>query len=326
MIDNKKYFEYSQKHRDDVIDFSNPNGTLVISQDAKEKDTPLMKANCELIELITTYKTLKGIRDDDDHICEIIDRIIKIIETTKLINYSSFCVYFQVVGYSYDAYMHKKNKLSKDGKRKLFAEMIDLYIENRHDMYLLHGYSNQVLQVCSDSASSRRKGKVGIEMIEKILKKFDFQKIDAMSDFEHTKFAYILPDKGQKRLFDKYLEEKKIEFKFRNSRDSKSPDFLLKIDNKIFIMEHKMTNGSGGSQNAEINEIIQFIDYDEPNAKNVGYISCLAGNYLEKLNERQSEPKSKTQFENIVKNLEKHPKNFFVNSNGFTLLIDDLVK
>lgn len=48
-------------------------------------------------------------------------------------------------------------------------------------------------------------------------------------------------------------------------------------------MEHKLTNGGGGSQNAEINEIIQFINYGEASNK-VHYVSCLAGNFFKKLN------------------------------------------
>ena len=48
------------------------------------------------------------------HEYPIIDKIIKIVETTKLINYSSFCVYLQVIGYSYNAYMSEKSKMTID--------------------------------------------------------------------------------------------------------------------------------------------------------------------------------------------------------------------
>ena len=324
---NEKYFIYSQNNDDSTVDLTKQEGVLVISKNEKEPDTPLMSANHTLIELITTYKTLTGLESyDENDVQAIIDKIIKIVETTKLINYSSFCVYFQVIGYSYNAYMSEKSKMTIEEKRKLFKELIDLYIHNRHDVYLYHGYSDQVLQIGSDTASSRRKGKTGIEMIEDVLHAYGFEKASSLSDLRSKRLTYILPDKGQKLIFDNYLDELGVEFEFRKTRDAKNPDFLIKINNQVFIMEHKLTNGGGGSQNAEINEIIQFINYDEPRAKNVSYISCLAGDFFKKLNSANTEPKARSQFVNITNNLKNHPDNYFVNGNGFSLLIEDLVK
>lgn len=326
-MDNKKYFIYSQENDDSTIDFTKQRGVLVVSENEKEAETELMAANHSLIELITAYKTITELENySENDAIAIIDKIIRIIETVKLINYSSFCVYFQVIGYSYNAYMSEKSKLSLDEKRDLFKELVNLYIKNRHNIYLFHGYSDQVLQVGSDTSSSRRKGKTGIEMIEDVLHVYNFEKAQSMNDLQNLKFAYLLPDKGQKSLFDAYLERLGVEFEFRKTRDSKNPDFLLKIHDNVFIMEHKLTNGGGGSQNAEINEIIQFINYDEPLAKNVSYISCLAGDFFKKLNASNKEPKAQSQFVNIINNLANHPKNFFVNGNGFSLLIEDLVK
>lgn len=91
-MDNKDYFKYSQLNDDDIVDFSKPEGVLVVNKNSNDPETNLMIANHELIELITTYKTIK---DDDDfvdpnYVNRIVDKIIYIIENTNLINYSSF--------------------------------------------------------------------------------------------------------------------------------------------------------------------------------------------------------------------------------------------
>ena len=49
----------------------------------------------------------------------------------------------------------------------------------------------------------------------------------------------------------------------------------------MFILEHKLTNGEGGSQNQEINEIIAFITQKE-DKNNIHYISCLQGDFITK--------------------------------------------
>lgn len=322
-MNNIDYFEYSQINCDDIIDFSKPEGTLVINKNASEQETALMAANHNLIELITTYKTIRNIsKIDEKSKNEIVDNIIDIIETTNLINYSSFCVYLQVVGYSYSAYCIEKNSMSINEKRELMKQLLNLYIENRHNIYLYHGYSDQVLQVQSDAASSRRKGKTGIEKMEEILMPFGFVKAKTILDLKFLKYCYLLPDKGDLKLFDKFLKENNIAFKFREIRDNKNPDMLLKINNNYYILEHKLTNGEGGSQNSEINEIIQFINYEE-NYNNWHYISCLQGNFFKKLNKDNHEPKAASQYANIMIALHKHPKNYFVNGKGFKKLIND---
>lgn len=323
-MDNKDYFKFSQAHDDDIVDFSKPSGVLVINRDAKEPETALMVANRNLIELITTYKTLrKDLFVDPNYVNRIVDRIIDIVENTNLINYSAFCVYLQVVGYSFSSYNSERNAMTQPEKRELFGQLLDLYIDNRHDIYLYHGYSDQVLQVNSDAASSRRKGKTGIEKMEDVLKPLGFVKAKTIFDLMYKRYCYILPDKGDLDLFNKFLRQNNIVFEFRRTRDNKNPDMFLKIKDDFYILEHKLTNGGGGSQNAEINEIIQFINYEENN-DHWHYVSCLQGNFFKKLNSSNLEPKAASQYNNIINNLTNHKGNYFVNGKGFEKLVTDL--
>lgn len=322
-MDNKDYFKYSQTNDDDIVDFSKPEGVLVINRNCDEPETNLMIANHNLTELITTYKTIRNESGYD--IDKILDRIINMIESTNLINYSAFCVYLQVVGYSFSSYNSEKNAMTQDDKRELIKQLLDLYIDNRHDMYLYHGYSDQVLQVNSDAASSRRKGKTGIEKMEDVLKPYGFVKAKTILDLKSRRYCYLLPDKGDLELFNRFLNQNGIIFEFRRTRDNKNPDIFLKIKDDYYILEHKLTNGGGGSQNAEINEIIQFINYDE-NKEHWHYVSCLQGNFFKKLNSNNQEPKAASQYRNIISNLTNHPGNYFINGKGFEKLVIDLAK
>ena len=317
---NLYYFQYSINNQDTIIDFSNPNGCVVIANSKQDTQTELQLKNQELIDNITTYKTLVKNNCSEEDILKIIKNIINIIDNTKLINYSSFCVYFQVLKFSYGSF---KQIHDIDEKINIIKTILDYYINNRHTTYLSYGYSDQTLQVMSDNASSRRNSKTGIKKIEEIILPLNFIKPSNINEFKHIDKCYILPDKGDKILFNRILSEYKIDFKFHKSRDNKYPDMLFKCKNQIFILEHKLTNGAGGSQNAEINEIISFIGEEETNP-NVSYISCLQGDYMRQLNPNTTQPKVKTQYNNIEKNLKTHTSNYFVNGNGLNQLITDI--
>lgn len=328
-MNNKFYFNYSQQNADEqIIDLSKPEGVLVINRNDEEAETKLMVANHKLIELITTYKTIRNdLNFDSKSKNIIIEQIIEILEKVDKINYSSFCVYLQVFGYSFSSYIDDKRTMTLAEKIDVVKTFVNLYIDNRHGLYTYHGYSDQVLQVNADSASSRRKGKIGITKMEGALTPLGFKKAKSHYDFINSDLCYMLPDKGDIKNFNLILKNSGIKFVFRDSRDSrdnKSPDMLIKIFNDFYIIEHKLTNGGGGSQNSEINEIIQFINQSE-DLDNWHYISCLQGNFFRRLNENNKEPKVVRQLNNIIQNLENNSRNYFVNGKGFSKLMNDLV-
>lgn len=321
-MDNFHYFKFSQENNDDILDFSKPQGLLVVNQNEQFDDTPLMEANRKLIDLISEYRNYRtGV--DKEILNSTIDDVINVLENTYLINYSPFCVYFQVVGYSYSSYMSDKDSMTIYEKRNIIQQLLDLYIENRHNIYQRLGYSEIILQVQSDASSNRRKGKTGIVKMLDIMSPYGFVRAKQLLDFRRNEYCYLLPDKGDLSLFNRVLKDNGIRFEFRETRDNKNPDLFLKINNDFYILEHKLTNGGGGAQNAEINEIIQFIGYEEEK-KNWHYISCLQGDFFKKLNSESKEPKAFSQYQNIINNLTLHSGNFFLNGKGFERFINDL--
>ncbi len=352
MKSNIDYFKYSLINDDTIIDFSNPSGVEVISRNKDLPQKELQVANNRLIELITAYKVLREPNTiDTSSIKQILLEIIKILDDVGLINYSAFCVYFQVLNYSYSAYKSEKNEMSDDEKIILLTKILDMYLDNRHNMYLSYGYSDQILQVMSDLASCRRKGKTGIQKIESIIIPKGFRKAVSFDEMLNNKNFYILPDKDGKALFGEFIRYHNIDFTFSAERDNKYPDLLLKHNDDIFIIEHKLTNGDGGSQNESINEIINFIKQSE-SKENIHYISCLQGNFIKALAKdnniqcidedfskidisKYSESNIKTgnkknkhehQYSHILENLKRYPQNYFVNGAGLELLINDILK
>lgn len=349
MHPNIEYFKYSLLNADTIIDFSNPSGVEVIAKSAKMPPKELQIANARLIELITAYKVLRS-HNNDSAIKDVVLEIIRILDNVKLINYSPFCVYFQVLKYSYSTYHSEQKQMTEQDKIDLFVQILDRYLDNRHNMYLSYGYSDQILQVMSDVASARRNGKTGIQKVESIIIPIGFEKATNLNMLlEHSK-CYILPDKDGKVLFGQFIRHSGIKFAFSAERDNKYPDLMLKYNNNIFIIEHKMTNGDGGSQNEAINEIINFINQAETNP-HIHYVSCLQGNFINALakdndienidddfmnidisgridsNAATGSTKNKHehQYSHILQNLKRHKQNYFVNGIGLELLINDIL-
>ena len=325
MINNLDAFELSVANCKMNFDFSNPKGTVVIPEE-KGIDNKLTSANKKIIEYITTYKTVKDANNVPEEFKEgLIYEIMKIIDSTEHINYSSFCVYFQVLRFSWSAFEEsKKNGLLTDAERaELLRNAVELYIENRHDMYLSHGYSDMSLQVQSDCSSSRRSGNIGAYSLSTIMSTYNIKFASNYNDFLNGN-SYFFPEDNVGLLLE-VLENNNIDFNFRKSRDNKNPDLMFKIKDQFYILEHKLATGGGGSQNMEINEIIAFVGQDESNI-NVHYISCLQGDKLNSLTAPNADPKTKTQHKNVIDNLKKHPYNYFVNEFGLNEILKVISK
>lgn len=321
-MNNLDYFELSRVNSKANIDFSNPKGIVVIPE-TKDEINDLTKANKELIDNIVAYSVLsKNEFFDDEALNKLIEKIVWIVDKTANINYSGFCVYFQVLKYSYYSYQHQKN-LSHKEKIILMRQIVDSYIENRHEMYDSHGYSNQVLQVMSDAASSRRRGSTGSSNLSAIMEENSIVSATT-KDFMIGKNAYLIPDKNNFASLLTLLNANNVEFEFSRKRDNKIPDLAFRIYDSLFVLEHKLTNGKGGGQNMEINELISFINQREKNGK-MHYISCLQGDYLQELYPENREPKTAAQYNNIMTYLRENPNNYFVNEYGLNEMIKEYV-
>ena len=126
-------------------------------------------------------------------------------------------------------------------------------------------------------------------------------------------------------MFKKILKHYGIKFKWSKNHENKQTDFLFKIGNRIFIMEHKHMKEGGGGQDKQINEVISFISFSENNPK-IHYISFLDGIYFNLFANKKYLKKGKilNQLKNIKQSLNRNKQNYFVNSIGFKKLLKEL--
>ena len=269
--------------------------------------------NERLISLISSYHTLADRLTDKQKVM-ILNEVDEIMYTKDYMNYSAISQYFMVFGLS-NSLMRKK---AKNERLPILKCMLDLYINNRHNMYKAHGYSNMILQVISDNYSHKRTGSTGNIKIEQILQSYAFKRYDSGDDIEKDSF-YLLPDKGDKKIFIEILKNNDITFKWSSDKQGKMPDAYLQTKNGKFIIEHKNKKESGGGQSSQNVEVVDFVKNGE---KNVSYVTFMDGPLFNSLTEEDhQDKKTKTLLSDIMKYLKLNPLNYFVNTRGFIELI-----
>lgn len=272
----------------------------------------LLINNKRLIELIKLYNNYK-LKNDRTHNRELIDEMDKCLRFEGM-NFCPLSQYFMVHDVTYDMYLNKLTTTEKE-------YIIDSYIEDRHNLYLNRNYSDIVFQVLTDNYSHKRKSSMGVAKLKKICESFNIEKIINEDQIENNQY-YILPDAGDNNLFNKIIEKNHINFEFKSNHQGKMPDLLIKHNNIFLIVEHKILKESGGGQDKQMTEIIDFIRYTE---REVYYISFMDGILFNELINPRETNKMYRDKENIINNLQNNAYNYFVNEYGFNKLLNSLL-
>ena len=318
MIDNIKLFKFSLNNLEPIIDkFYLKSGNLIIS-DNLENPTLLMQKNSDLLESISVYNFARK-NKDTSVMNKTINKILTIIES-KNINYSEFVSFWAVVDVSYSIF----NKMSESVKKEILKNVVEKYIELRHGIYSIYGYSPTTLQVGKDAKAHKESGNLGIAKVSEMLDNAGFQRANAESIKEFISGGnkkYLESDKKGKKLFKKLLNYYEIKFAWSSGKEEKMPDFLIRRKKDIFIVEHKHMKEAGGGQDKQINEIISFVGFSEKK-NNIHYVSFLDGIYFNLFsNKNLNKGKILNQLTNIKNNLENNKQNYFLNTTGFSELL-----
>jgi hypothetical protein len=318
--DNIKLLDFSLKNPEPIIDeFYLKDHDLIISNDFS-KTTELMQKNADLIESISAYNFGKK-NKNAGIIRKTLDKILEIVSSEN-INYSEFVSFWPVVDISHSVFM----KIDKDKQRDILQNIVEQYIKLRHEIYLKYGYTPTTLQVSKDAKTHKQGGNLGINKVSKILDSKGFKKANSeiIEDFIQGDKKYIETDKKGKKLFKELLKYYGIKFLWSSKKEKKMPDFLIRYEKDIFIVEHKHKKEGGGGQNGQINEILSLISFRENNS-NVHFVSFLDGVYFNLFaNNNSKKGKIFEQFNSITKSLKKNKQNYFVNTAGFKKLLDNL--
>ncbi|OGF64277.1 hypothetical protein A2661_00855 [Candidatus Giovannonibacteria bacterium RIFCSPHIGHO2_01_FULL_45_24] len=321
MINNIKLFKFSLNNPEPIIDeFYLKNGNLIISKDPKNP-TDLMRKNFDLLESISAYNFAKKNKNQLTA-RKAIEKILEIVKN-KNINYSEFVSFWPVVDISYSLF---KN-LNGTEQIKIIKNIVEKYINLRHNLYSTYGYTPTTLQVGKDAKAHKESGNLGTYKVSKILDITGFKKanVETIADFNKGDKKYIEADKKGKKLFKKLLNYYKINFSWSKKREQKIPDFLIRYKDGIFIVEHKHMKEGGGGQDKQVNEVISFVSFSESNNK-IHYISFLDGIYFNLFTNTKYLNKGKilNQLNNIKQKLKRNKQNYFVNTAGFKKLLKSL--
>ena len=317
---NIELFEYSGRHPVPLID-PYYNKDKIIIPPTKDLTNELIQANSKLIELITVFNYLneEGRGSEDVEVIKIVGKVQHILDNVIGINFSAFSQFFMVYNSAYNSY----REYSELKKKQFIYEMLQRYCIERHSMYSSHGYSNAILQVMCDNYSHKRNSKTTIDKIIDTIEPMGFRRLSEKMSFLDENNFYLLPDKGDVDVYKQMARELSLETQALSQEQDKLPDFVLKYADEYYIGEAKMMKGSGGGQDKQLVEIINFIRYQEQNKK-VHYVVYFDGEYANMLlcSTRRS-PKIDRQYQDIVRWLTVNPGNFFVNPDGFHALLKD---
>lgn len=313
MKENIYYWKKSLEFPEPVADPFYSFDELIVT------DGKLIKKVERLRELIISYCVLS--EKNVDAASEILNEIYDIMVSIDNIQYTEFVAFWKTLDISYSVFEKLLNQ------KAILKELLQKYCERRRELYDKMGYTNITVQALYDVGSSRKKGASGIDKIIDIIKS-NIGSVPHAKDINaliKSSTACFFPDKGDKTLFRLFCEKMRIKYSFGKYHQGKEPDIVLKINNKFFIIEAKHIKESGGAQDKQIVELIEFIRYSE-RLDNVHYISFMDGVYFNNFSwvKDGDETKVNKQKRAIEKYLANNPKNFFVNTKGLLFLFRDI--
>ena len=325
---NIELFEYSGQNAEQILDRYYLDTTNPVIPKTSRGTNVLVRNNERLVQLISTFDFYQKHEKQISHpdVVKLIDEVIDILMKTAEINLSPFSQFFMVYDSSYAAF----KGYAEVEKRNFIYEMLRCYGERRHQLYLSHGYTNSMLQVVHDSYSHKRKSKASIKKLRDVLD--DVGYVHASTAGANPLY-YFLPDASDKETFLTFAREHCMEMKFAKGKPDKLPDMVFHKDGEYYVVEMKHIKGSGGGQNKQLNEVIDFIAFSERD-NHIHYVSYLDGEYsnslhnisLRRRTRKRKQNKITKQYYSILKCLRKNAGNYFLNTAGFKMLVRQIVQ
>lgn len=310
--ENMYYWQYSLKHPEPVAD------TYYIFDEIIVEDDKFIKKVERLRELIISYCVVS--EKDRKITSQILDDIHELIMSIDKIHYTEFIAFWKVLDMSFSVFKKSPNQ------KGILAELLQKYCERRRKLYDKLGYSNVTVQALYDSGASRSKGVAGITKFTELIDKTFGKTVHAktINDLMGYSIAYFFPDKGDKNLFGEFCKKFNIQYDFGKSHQEKQPDAVLKLNEHFFITELKHIKESGGGQDKQIVETIDFIGGSEDSEK-IHYISFMDGVYFNNFAwAGGNNTKANRQRKDIENYLNENKNNFFVNTAGLISFFKDL--
>ena len=299
---NQHYFRISQKNPEKSLD------DFYVFDDKNPDLQEYIRNTKEIKNILITIKTLQNKKEDTNIINKYFLELQRIL--SKFSNCSEFVCFVNACDNTLDAVKQDLNLIKRITQRYFSKRLLNELVPE------------EWIQAIIDSNSSRKKGKCGELKLISILRKLGFKELKNWENFSKSKKCVA--------QFSKTFSVKKIREKFNakinTKKQGKKLDLIIKCGKKIFLLEAKHLNTSGGGQDKQISELIEILGLKEKN-KNISYISFLDGSYSNILiSDSKCGEKLKTQRKEIKKYLKKNSGNYWLNTAGFKSLFSDLVK
>lgn len=299
---NQHYFKISEENPEPSLD------DFYIFDDKNQNIKKYIKNTKEIKEILTTIKTLQRKREGLKTINRYFEELQKSL--SKFSNCSEFICFVNACDNTLDAVKKDLDLVKKITRRYFSKRELNEFVPE------------EWIQAILDSNSSRKKGKCGELKLVSILKKLGFKKVKNWEDFKKLNECVAQFSK----TFNVKKVQQNLDVKIKTKKQGKKLDLIVKYKDKIFLIEAKHLNTSGGGQDKQISELIEILNLKEK-ISDIFYVSFLDGNYSNiLLSNSRAGDKLKTQREEIEKYLKKNLNNYWLNTAGFKKLFSDLVK
>lgn len=256
----------------------------------------------------------------------ILEQIDDLLKKTPNIRHTEFVAYFKCIGMSFSEY----DEMKPSKRLEFLQKILPRYCEKRESVYNRMGYTHVIQQALYDSVVSQKQGASSSQKLRGLLSKLQVSEVSSPHEFVDSADTCFIVISDEK-VFTDLKSVLKLKYRYGEERQGKVPDLAIKIGGKILIVEAKHLREAGGHQTEQINQLIDFIRQSEDD-ESVSYVAFLDGRYFNKFctkkkltSKQRKKNKIDMQHESIEKALEEYENNFFVNTAGMEMLLNDLL-
>lgn len=232
--------------------------------------------------------------------------------------------------------LFEKNYIKLDILKKLVLEAVKWFKKKNNnelsDLSLIQKFENRYTELYAQEINSKRMGNSHWLFLEKKINHIGLNHVNDFDEFIKLDCAIMKLSKSNFDKVIKWHDTNCVETNFTDyfiQSNNKIFDVIIKIRNHIFIIEQKIINDLGGTQDKQILELVKISGlYAKVPNYNLHFVSCLSGfywEYLKDTNESKSRNKVLVQNKNIIKNLNINSNNYFLNQNSLIELIKSII-
>lgn len=236
-------------------------------------------------------------------------------------NFLEFTSFFPALDVSYSGY-----RRLDDSARLAFLDIVTrTYLDQRHRIYMAHGYTPVTVQVRRDFERHKSGGSAAKRKLEALFEAHGYAKAGTLAQLQNPGRAYLHADGALYAECETWLRGHGLRFQWRQDHQGKLPDAIFRNGNTLLIVECKHMKETGGGQDKQLSELIALIGhgepgFDAPGRLQIAYVAFLDGVLFNALRAPRAQ-KMREQRKAIEQYLCAQPRNQFVNTWGFGQLL-----